>query len=320
MVRWIPNSLMRGGYAVRRWWLSVRRDLCKNAALYFYVLPGFIVILLFNYLPMYGLQIALRDFRPAAGITGSTFVGFKHFARFFQSYQWRQLVSNTLLLSLESILFGFPFPILMAIIFSQLRSKRFQRVAQTVTYMPHFISTVVMVGIILMFLSPNDGLYGNLVRLTGKEPQNLVGYPANFRPIYILSDIWQHSGWDSIIYMAALSAIDTQLYDAAKVDGASKLQRIWYIDIACILPTITILLILRLGNVMSVGFEKAYLMQNTQNLTASEVIPTYVYKVGLVNMKYSYSAAIGMMNMAINCFLLVTVNTVAKRLDGTSLW
>lgn len=302
------------------WYRMLMRDLCVHRTLYLYLVPAVLVIFLFHYIPIYGIQIAFRDFKPVKGIFGSPWVGFKHFERFFGSYQFQSLLLNTLSLSTMSIVLNFPFPIIMALMVSQVRNKRFQRIAQTVTYMPHFISTVVMVGIIIMFLSPNSGLYGNLVRLFGGKPDNLMANPRLFRPIYVLTDMWQHSGWDSIIYIAALSAVDTQLYDAAMVDGAGRFKRIVHIDLPCILPTIVILLILRMGNVMSVGFEKAFLMQNTLNITTSEIISTYVYKIGLQKQQYSYSAAIDVFNIAINSVLLISVNAISKRVSDTGLW
>lgn len=302
------------------WYCMLMRDLCVHRTLYLYLIPAVLVIFLFHYIPIYGIQIAFRDFKPVKGIFGSSWVGFKHFERFFGSYQFQSLLLNTLSLSTMSIVLNFPFPIVMALMVSQVRNKRFQRIAQTVTYMPHFISTVVMVGIIIMFLSPNSGLYGNLVRLFGGTPDNLMANPRLFRPIYVLTDMWQHSGWDSIIYIAALSAVDTQLYDAAMVDGAGRFKRIVHIDLPCILPTIVILLILRMGNVMSVGFEKAFLMQNTLNITTSEIISTYVYKIGLQKQQYSYSAAIDVFNIAINFVLLISVNAISKRVSDTGLW
>lgn len=321
----MAQAKLRGSMAspVKRkktWHRRLKQDLRVNYTLYLYLLPAVIIIFLFHYIPIYGIQIAFRDFKPARGITGSEWVGLKHFLRFFASHQFNSLLINTLSLSVFSIVLNFPFPILMALMVTQLRNKRVQRFTQTVTYMPHFISTVVMVGIIIMFLSPNSGLYGNMIRALGGVPDNLMANPRLFRPIYVLTDMWQHSGWDSIIYIAALSAVDTQLYDAAMVDGAGRFKRILHIDIPCILPTVVILLILRMGNVMSVGFEKAFLMQNTLNITTSEIISTYVYKIGLQKQQYSYSAAIDIFNIIINFVLLVSVNAISKRLSDTGLW
>ena len=304
----------------RPWYQKLWRDLKTNHTLYLYLLPAVVITLLFHYLPMYGIQIAFRDFRPVRGITGSTWVGLKHFLRFFKSYQFESLIRNTLSISLMSLFLAFPFPIFLALMISQIRNKRLQRITQTITYMPHFISTVVMASIIIMYLSPNNGLYGHLVRAFGGTPENLIAKANAFSPIYVITDIWQHSGWDAIIYISALSAVDTQLYDAAMVDGASKFKRIIYIDLPSIAPTIVILFILRAGSLMSVGFEKVFLLQNSLNITKSEVISTYVYKIGLEQSQYSYSSAIDVFNIVINFALLLTVNTVARRVGETSLW
>ncbi len=316
------TSATEAGYKKRHtsWLKRLERDLRTNHALYLYVLPAVLIIFIFHYIPIYGIQIAFRDFRPSKGITGSTWVGLKHFIRFFESYQFGALIQNTLGLSVLSVALAFPFPIVMALMFAQIKSKRLQKISQTITYTPHFISTVVMVAMIIMFLSPNNGIYGHLVRFFGGTPENLMSSASAFRPIYVLTDIWQHSGWDSIIYISAISAIDTQLYDAAMVDGANRWQRIWHIDLPGIRPTIIILLILRMGNIMSVGFEKAFLMQNAMNITTSEIISTYVYKIGLVNTQYSYSAAIDVFNIVINFVLLLSVNAIAKRVSDVGLW
>ena len=317
MLNRAPSS---AGHSHVKWYRRLAKDVRTNGALYVYLLPAVLITLLFHYLPMYGVQIAFRDFRPAKGITGSAWVGFKHFQRFFASYQFGALIRNTLGLSMLSLVLAFPFPIIMALMFTQLRNKRLQRVAQSITYIPHFISTVVMASIIIIFLSPDNGLYGHIVRLFGGTPENPLANAAAFRPIYVLTDIWQHSGWDSIIYISALSSIDPQLYDAAMVDGANRWQRILHVDIPGIIPTIVILLILRAGSLMSVGFEKVFLLQNSLNITTSEVISTYVYKIGLEKAQYSYSAAIDVFNIAINFIMLLFVNTVAKRISDTSLW
>lgn len=258
-----------------------KRDLQKNYELYLFLVPAVVSVFIFSYLPMYGIQIAFKDCKPAKGILGSKWVGLKWFERFFSGYQFTEVLSNTVLLSVLLLICSFPIPILFALIVNQYKEGKFRRLLQTVSYAPHFISTVVMVGMVLLFLSPSSGLYGTIVRLLGGDPKNIMGDAGMFRPIYILSDIWQHTGWDSIIYLAALSAINQDLYDAANVDGAGRMKKIWYIELPALKETSIILLILRLGNIMSMGFEKAYLMQNNLNLATSEIIATYVYKVGL---------------------------------------
>ena len=298
-----------------------KREMYENWDLYLFVLPAVVSIILFNYLPMYGIQIAFKNFRPIQGIWGSKWVGMKWFTRFFASAQFGSLIYNTLALNFYSLLVSFPLPILLALLFNQYRSPRLKKTLQTVSYAPHFISTVVMVGMLLLFLSPGNGLYGSLCRALGIQPINPMGEAHLFRHIYVWSDVWQHTGWDSIIYIAALSAIDPQLYDAATVDGANRYQKILHIEIPALLSTASILLIMRVGSLMSVGFEKAYLMQNGLNISASEVISTYVYKMGLTGTaQYSYAAAVGLFNTIVNLILLTVCNTVTRKLNGSSLW
>lgn len=298
-----------------------KKDIKKNYELYLFLIPAVVSVFIFNYLPMYGIQIAFKDFKPARGILGSKFVGLKWFERFFSSFQFTEILSNTLLLSILLLICSFPIPIIFALIVNQYKDGKFRRILQTVSYAPHFISTVVMVGMVVLFLSPSSGLYGTIVRMFGGDPQNIMGDSAMFRPIYILSDIWQHTGWDSIIYLAALSSINQDLYDAANVDGAGRFKKMWYIEIPALKETAIILLILRLGNIMSMGFEKAYLMQNNLNLATSEIIATYVYKVGLTGTpQYSYSAAIGVFNSVINVILIVAFNKLSKKVSGAGLW
>lgn len=292
----------------------------RNYDMYLMLLPALLAIIVFNYLPMYGIQLAFREYRPALGLTGGQFVGLKYFNKFFTSFNCVNLLTNTFSISLSSIIFSFPIPIILAILFNQIRNMRSKKMIQTLVYMPHFISTVVMVGMLNTFLAPNTGLAGHLYRAMGKNAVNLMGMPEYFVPIYVLSNIWQHAGWNSIIYIAALSSIDPQLYDASKIDGASRLQTIFYIDLPSIAPTIIILLVLNMGNVLSVGFEKAFLMQNDLNLSASEVISTYVYKIGIQSNQFSYATAINLFNNLVNFTCLVAVNTITRRLNDISLW
>lgn len=302
-------------------WARLKRDLVRNWRLYVLILPAVIALILFRYAPMYGLQIAFKDFKPAKGIIDSPWVGFKHFKNFISSYQFDKVLRNTINISVTSLLAGFPMPIIFALLLNQIRSQRAKKVLQTVTYMPHFISTVVLVGMLLVFLSPTTGLYGHAMRALGvAQPVNLLAQKEWFTPLYVLSGIWQNTGWDSIIYLAALSSISIDLYEAATVDGASKFKRMIYIDIPCIMPTAIILLIMNMGNIFSLGFEKIYLMQNNLNLPVSETINTYVYKQGIIGGKYSYSAAIGLFNTVINFVILLTVNQIAGRVSDTSLF
>lgn len=299
---------------------KIWKDILKNYELYLFLLPAVILFFCFMYIPMYGVQIAFKDFTPSKGILGSEWVGFKHFIRFFNLAQFKSLLVNTFLLSVYGIVAGFPLPIMLALLLNQMRAKKFKKIIQTVTYMPHFISVVVAVSMITIFLSPTSGLYGNICRMLGAQPQNLMGNASMFRSIYIISDLWQHTGWNSIIYLAALAAVDPSLYEAATVDGASKFKRIIYIDLPSIAPTCIIMLILSVGNILNVGFDKAFLMQNPLNTTTSEIISTYVYKMGIINTQYSMSAAVGLFNNVINFVLLVFVNWFSKKITETSLW
>lgn len=298
------------------------KNIRQNWGLYLLLLPSVILLICFAYKPMYGVIIAFKDYKSASGIIGSPWADpwYKYFLRFFKSFQFKTTITNTPLINIYSLTVNFPLPIIMALIINQMHAGKFKRVFQTITYMPHFISTVVMVGLIRIFLSPGIGFMGNICNLLGIEALNLMGEASAFKSIYVWSDAWQHTGWDSIIYIAALSNIDIYLYEAATIDGASKLQKLRYIDIPMLIPTASILLIMRVGNLMSLGFEKVYLMQNDLNLSASEVIATYVYKIGINGAQYSYSAAINMFNTIINFILLITVNQITKKISENSLW
>jgi putative aldouronate transport system permease protein len=292
----------------------------KNWELYVLVAPVVAYFLIFQYAPMYGVQIAFKDFIATKGIDGSPWVGLKHFERFFNSYYAWRLISNTMGISLYQLVVGFPIPIILALMMNEVRSTRFKKTVQTVTYAPHFLSAVVLVGLMLALLSPRNGLINQIIVMFGGEPIHFISETGWFKSLYVLSDVWQNAGWASIIYMAALAGIDPQLYEAAVVDGANKLQKIIHITIPCLLPTAIILLILNVGSVMSVGFEKVFLMQNEVNLEASEVISTYVYKQGLLNAQFSFTAAVGLFNSLINFVLLIVVNQMSKRMSQTSLW
>ena len=312
-------AISRRGASTAKWEKFVKY-FKKNYDLFLMILPAILVILIFNYLPMYGIQLAFREFRPEKGLTGGEWVGLKYINKFFTSFQFKNLIVNTLSISLASILIGFPIPIVLAILFHQIKNEKLKKIMQTTVYIPHFISTVVMVGMLNVFLAPNTGIVGHFLRSIGLKPVNFMGMPEYFVLVYVLSDVWQHAGWNSIIYIAALSSIDTQLYDAAMIDGANKWQVIWYIEIPGIIPTIIILLVLSMGRILSVGFEKAFLMQNSLNLKASEVISTYVYKIGITSHQYSYSTAIGLFNTVVNFIFLTSMNYLAKKFTDTSLW
>lgn len=301
---------------IRRTWARIRQD----GGLYLLLLPAVIYALVFLYAPMGGVMIAFKDYSPTKGIFGSPWVGLKYFQRFFNAYNFSQIFMNTLLLSVYSLVAQFPIPIIFALLLNQMRQPRFKKVVQTVSYAPHFISTVVMVGMLNVFLSPSTGVINAIIKSLGGEAVYFLGKAELFRPVYVWSGVWQDTGRAAIIYIAALASIEEELHEAAMVDGASKFQRTLYIDIPGIMPTAVIMLILNLGRVMSVGFEKAYLMQNTLNITTAEIISTYVYKVGLQNAQFSLSTAIGLFNSVISCILVFTVNTIARRVGDTSLW
>mgnify|MGYP003082428321 FL=1 len=297
-----------------------KRKIKSNIPLYVLLFPSIILLIMFAYIPMLGLVIAFKDYSPANGIINSPWVGFKYFTQFFNSVQFGTTMMNTLKISIYSILVGFPLPILLALLCNQLRAGKFKKVFQVTTYLPHFISTMVMCGMIILFLSPNSGLLANIFKSLGWTMPNLLAKPDSFAGVYVWSDVWQHIGWDSIIYLAALSAIDPTYYEAATMDGASRIQKILNIDLPLLLPTAMILLILRAGSLLSIGFEKVLLLQNPLNLAGSEVISTYVYKVGMLNFQYSYSTAIGLFNTVVNLIILLSVNWFSKRYTKTGLF
>lgn len=302
--------------AKNKTWMQIKR----NYELYLFLFPVVVLYLVFKYYPMYGVQIAFKDFTASKGIWESNWVGFKYFEQFFTSYHFWPLLKNTIILSAMSLLFGFPVPVFVALMLNQLMAKRYKKFVQTVIYAPHFISTVVLVGMLHVFLSPNSGLVNHLIVFFGGEPILFMADSGWFRPLYVLSGIWQETGFSTIIYLAALAGVSPELHEAAIMDGASKWKRILNVDIPGILPTIIILLVLAVGNLMSIGFEKAFLMQSDLNYSTSNILPTYVYQVGIQKAAYSYSAAIGLFNSVLNIVLLFSVNRIAKKLTETSLW
>jgi len=292
----------------------------KNWELYLLFLPVMAYFIIFHYIPMYGVQIAFKDFIANKGILGSPWVGFEHFERFFDSFYFWRIISNTLGIGIYELIVGFPIPIVLALMIHELRTGKFRRFVQTVTYMPHFLSTIVMVGIIMMFLSPTSGLVNVVITLFGGEPISFMTEPGWFKSIYVWSGVWQTMGWSSIIYIAALAGIDPQLHEAARVDGASRLRRMWHINIPGIAPTIIVLLILNIGSILGVGFEKVFLMQNNLNMESSDVISTNVYRSGILGAQYSYSAAVGLFNSIVNFIILILVNRIARKVSSSSLW
>ncbi len=304
---------------------SYWQRIAENWQMYLFLLLPIIWLLVFKYEPMYGAQIAFRKYKISKGILGSPWVGLDNFEKFFTSVYFARTVGNTLYLSIYSLIVGFPLPILFALLLNSVRRRSWRGWIENVTYMPHFISTVVIVGMLKRVFDVNTGLISNVYSVFGgnRLPFDMFIGDTNFRTLYIWSGVWQGTGWGSIIYMAALSAVDPQLHEAAMVDGATRFQRLLHIDLPAIVPTITITLILRFGSIMGIGFDKAFLMQNDTNLAASEVISTYVYKVGLTssnNMNYSYSTAIGLFNSVINLIMISLVNFTSNRINGSGLW
>lgn len=305
--------------------LSLRQDsrlkrIKANYGLYILILFPVAYFAIFKYWPMYGVQIAFKKFSASKGIWDSPWVGFDNFQRFFESYNFWTIIGNTVYLSLLNLAIAFPIPILVAVMLNQLRQEKFKRFIQTTIYAPYFISTVVLVGMMFVFLSPSSGLVNIIIQMFGGKPILFMGESEWFRPLYIFSTIWQETGFASVIYLAALAGIDPHLHEAAVVDGASKWQRIRHIDIPGITPTIVVLFILAVGNLMNVGFEKAFLMQTDLNVEVSEIIPTYVYKTGIQRAQYSFSAAVGLFNAVINLVLLIIVNKSAKKISGNGLF
>lgn len=311
------NSVIDSPMQVKK--ASKLKKILSNYQLYLFLLPALVYFIVFHYVPMYGILIAFKDFVATKGIMGSPWVGFKHFERFFDSYQFWSLIKNTLGLSVIQLIVGFPLPIFLALMMNQIRSDKYKRFVQTVVYAPHFISVVVLAGMIYVFFS-NNGLINNLILIFGGDPISFMAKPDWFKPLYIASGVWQETGWAAIIYLAALAGVSPELHEAAVMDGANKWQRIFHVDIPAIMPTAVILLILNVGNIMNIGFEKAYLLQTPMNQPAAEIIPTYVYKMGLQQAQYSFAAAVGLFNSVINLVLLVLVNKFAKKLSGTGLW
>lgn len=300
----------------KKLWLDIR----KNAGLYALVAIPIIWYIVFKYIPMYGLQIAFRRFNPTLGITKSPWVGLTYFKQFFQSYYFKDVLVNTLSLSVFTMLVGFPVPIFLALLINEIKSKKLKKAVQNITYMPNFLSIVVIVSMLSLFSNKEYGLFNQITAFFGAKPVDFMSRPSAFQPLYVFSNVWQNMGFNAIIYIAALSAIDPQLYEAASIDGATRMQKIIHISIPCIMGTILILFIMRIGNLMSVGFEKVLLMQRDVTISSSEVISTFIYKNGIQKGQFSYSTAVGMFNSIINFALLAGANFISKKTTKTSLW
>lgn len=311
--RWVRSTSLAG------LWRMVVKDVKRNRYIYLMLAPVVAYYLVFQYGPMYGAQIAFRDFRPSKGIWQSPWVGLAHFKAFIQGFFFRRVLRNTLLINLLDLLFGFPAPIVLALLLNEVRKSVFKRTVQTITYMPHFISLVVVVGILVDFLA-RDGLVNNLLAAFGAAPTAFMQKPEMFRALYVGSGIWQNVGWGSIIYLAALSNIDPTLYEAAMVDGAGRFRQLLHITLPGIAPTIIILLILRIGAMMSVGYEKIILMYNPVTYETADVISSYVFRKGILESSFSFSSAVGLFNSAINFALVILANGISRRVNETSLW
>jgi putative aldouronate transport system permease protein len=291
----------------------------KQRSLWLIALPGILWYAVFAYGPLGGLLMAFENYSPARGLLGGPWVGLKWFIQFFQSqFAWR-LIRNTLLISIYSIVFSFPIPIILAIMLNEIRSGKYKRFAQSVSYLPHFISTVIVVGMMANFLAP-DGLINNIISILGGERKQFMAMPQWFRFLYVSSGIWQNAGWNSIIYLAAISGISAELYEAATVDGASRFRQIFCVTLPCMLPTIVILLIMSVGNLLSVGYEKIILMYNTATYETADVINTYVYRRGIGGGEFSFGAAVGMFQSVVNMIVIVSANAISRKISETSLW
>ncbi len=298
---------------------SLSWDLFQNRSLYILMIPVIVYYLLFHYLPMYGAIMAFQDYSPMKGLFGSDFVGFDNFLSFFDSFYFYRVVGNTLIISFLSLAFEFTTPIILALLINELRSKNLSSLVKTISVFPHFISLVIVIGMVKDFTSMN-GIINQLMMGLGYDGLGMLQKPELFRPIYILSGIWQNVGWDSIIYIAALMAIDQTLYEAAEIDGAGQWQKLLKITIPCILPTIVVMFILRVGNIMNVGFEKIILLYNPINYETSDVISSFVYRKGLIDFQWSYASAVGLFNSVINLVLLLMANKLSKKVTQSSLW
>lgn len=297
-------------------WGKIKRD----RYLFLMILPIIAYYIIFSYVPMTGIIIAFKNFRPGHGIYYGPWVGLKWFKQFFGSFYAFRTIRNTFLLSLYSILWGFPIPIIFAIVITEIRSTTVRKVVQTVSYLPHFISTVVIVGIINIFFTQNNGIVNNLITLLGGERVAFLTDPKWFRTLYVGSGIWQSFGYSSIIYISAIMGIDPSLYEAARMDGITKFKCCWYVTIPMIAETIVILFILRLGSLMSIGFEKVYLMYSTATYETADVINTYVYRKGIEDSNYSFSAAVGLFNSCINFLFVYAANALSRKVTNASLW
>lgn len=297
----------------------IKKDFKLNKSLYLLLLPVLAYYFIWHYVPMYGALIAFKDFTPRLGAWGSPWVGFKHFANFFGSPSFGEILFNTLRISLTTLVFSFPMPIILALLLNELRSPKFSKLVQNATYLPHFISLVVICGMVKDF-TRDTGIISYLLSFFGMEPITMLNYPEYFVPIYVISGIWQSVGWESIIFLAALTGIDGSLYEAATIDGAGRWKQTWHITLPGIIPTIVTMLILRIGGILNVGYEKIILLYNDATLEVADVISTYVYRKGLLEQSWSFSTAVNMFNSVINLLFLCTANFISRKVNDTALW
>jgi putative aldouronate transport system permease protein len=306
--------------AVGRWWRALGRNMRQHPLLYLMALPGIVYFLIFHYGPMYNAQIAFKDFRILDGIAGSPWVGFRHFATIFQSTYFTNVLVNTLLISFYKLIFGVPAAVFMAILLNEVRLGWFKRLAQTVTYLPHFLSWVVVFGIMLTILSPSSGLLNKLIESFGGTPINFLGSTTYFRSVLVFSDIWKDIGWGAIIYLAALAGVSPSLYEAAAVDGATRFQRIWHISLPSILPVIVLVTLLSIGNIMSAGFGQVFVFYNPSVYVVGDIIDTWVYRQGIQGFQFSVATAVGLFKGVVGLVLILATNWAAKRYTGTGIW
>lgn len=311
----VPNLLKNAP-----WQMRFMKYMKAHWVLYLFILPAFLDVFIFKYMPINGIQIAFRNFRIKKGIWGSDWVGLKYFIQFMESPNFAQLLGNTILLSVSTLVFTFPVPVFLAFMINEIVNTRLKKVTQMLTYMPHFISMVAVAGLIGLVLDRQSGIVNIIIKALGGKEINFIGMSSAFRPIYVVSEIWQHSGWNTIIYLSALAGVDMESIEAARIDGANRLQKIIYIDLPTILPAVIILLIIRAGTVLNVGFEKVYLLQNDLNRDVSEVISTYTYRLGILSGQFSQTTAIGLFNNIINAIILLLVNGISRKVSDTSLF
>lgn len=299
---------------------KIKENIKQHYVLYLFALPAVIFVLVFSYAPMYGIQVAFKEYNGALGIWKSPWVGFDHFTRFFKSIQFSQTMKNTIVMSLYCMFVGYPVAIITALLLNALKSEKLRKTFQMVSYIPHFISTVVMAGLLLIYLDYPTGMINNIISAFGLEPYNFFGEEGAFSHIYVWSHVWQETGWGTILYISTLASVDPQLHEAAIIDGANRLRRMWHIDLPAIANMIVVLLIMECGHILSVGFEKVYLLQNPLNLLTSETIQTYVYKIGIGGGEFSFAAAVGLFQSIVSLILTLIVNKIANRVGDMGLW